>query len=76
MLKLAIYTQKDCPLLGVYHTSILPILLDFLAQGGRSVMQFLDLVDRQTFDLNDDLHSLTNFNTPSEFALALENFYD
>ena len=67
---------KRLPLIGVYHTSILPILLDFLAQGGRSVMQFLDLVDRQTFDLNDDLHSLTNFNTPSEFALALENFYD
>ncbi|MPX29817.1 molybdenum cofactor guanylyltransferase [Moraxella catarrhalis] len=71
-----LYAKKDCPLLGVYHTSILPILLDFLAQGSRSVMQFLDLVDRQTFDLNDDLHSLTNFNTPSEFALALENFYD
>lgn len=67
--------DKDYPLLGVYHTSILPTLRQFLTNGNRSVMQFLRLVTCQTF-VFDDWQRLANFNTMTEFHQALEYFDD
>lgn len=64
--------QKEYPLLGVYHSRVLATLIDFLNTGNRSVMQFLNLVDCQTFNLDDDWHMLANFNTQDEFNQALQ----
>lgn len=68
--------DKDYPLLGVYHTSILPTLMAFLSTDNRSVMAFLKQITCQTFGIDDDWQQLANFNTVSEFAHALENFYE
>lgn len=67
---------KDYPLLGIYHTSILPALTQFLENGNRSVMQFLTLTTCQTFELDSKLQALANFNTMTEFYQALEIFND
>lgn len=64
--------QKEYPLLGVYHNRVLATLIDFLNTGNRSVMQFLNLVDCQTFNLDNHWHSLANFNTQDEFNQALQ----
>lgn len=64
--------QKEYPLLGVYHSRVLATLIDFLNTGNRSVMQFLNLVDCQTFNLDNHWHSLANFNTQDEFNQALQ----
>lgn len=64
--------QKEYPLLGVYHSRVLATLIEFLNTGNRSVMQFLNLVDCQTFNLDNHWHSLANFNTQDEFNQALQ----
>lgn len=64
--------QKEYPLLGVYHSRVLAKLITFLNTGNRSVMQFLNLVDCQTFNLDNHWHSLANFNTQDEFNQALQ----
>ncbi|MDO4895817.1 MAG: molybdenum cofactor guanylyltransferase [Moraxella sp.] len=68
--------NKDYPLLGVYHTSILPDLMAFLTTDNRSVMGFLKQITCQTFDIDDDWQQLANFNTTAEFNHALESFYE
>lgn len=64
--------QKEYPLLGVYHSRVLAKLIDFLNTGNHSVMQFLNLVDCQNFNLDNHWHSLANFNTQDEFNQALQ----
>lgn len=64
--------RKEYPLLGVYHSRVLAKLITFLNTGNRSVMQFLNLVDCQTFNLDNHWHSLANFNTQDEFNQALQ----
>lgn len=63
--------DKDYPLLGIYHRSIYPSLIQFLASGGRSVMSFLASVDCQKMSMVGDWEILANFNTISEFQQAL-----
>ena len=60
------------PLLGVYHSTCLPILHRFLERGGRKVLEFLDQCNVTVADLESAPHSfppdmLLNLNTVDEY---------
>lgn len=68
--------DKEYPLLGLYHSRLLPQLQAFLDNAGRSVMQFLKDKHTIAITMPTSWQVLVNFNTPKEFQNALtQRFY-
>ena len=57
------------PLCGFYRTSCLPLLLDFINQGGRSFQGWLKLYPVATLPLSTP-HILFNCNTPDDLRMV------
>ena len=53
------------PLLGIYHRRIVPQLTDYLREGNRSVMGFLDRVSVSGFPVREE--EIRNINTREEY---------
>lgn len=66
--------DKDYPLLGAYRLSLMSELQAYLAQGERAVMKFLKDKRCQKILMPKAWVSCANFNTPQEFAQALQDF--
>lgn len=65
-------TGRIQPLVGVYQTSLTPLLYDYLDSGKRSVMGFLDQFSFETFDVkNEEIH---NINTPEQYNQLLNKY--
>ncbi|MCA1802927.1 MAG: molybdenum cofactor guanylyltransferase [Rhodothermaceae bacterium] len=58
------------PLLGQYKTRTATVLHNYLNTGKRSVMGFLDLIDHQTFAVDEQ--EITNINTPDQYEKLTE----
>lgn len=67
--------HKDYPLLGLYHTRLLPSLMAYLDAGERSVMRFLVDQRTATVPVPSTWRQLVNFNTLQDFHLALQAYH-
>jgi molybdopterin-guanine dinucleotide biosynthesis protein A len=54
------------PLVGVYGSGLVPLIADRLAQGHRSVMDFVSAANDVEY-ITTDTHTLTNINTPEDY---------
>ncbi len=68
--------DKEYPLLGLYHSRLLPQLQVFLGNAGRSVMKFLKDKHTTTIAMPTSWQALVNLNTPQEFQNALTQRFD
>ena len=68
--------EKDYPLLGLYHLSLLPKLKEYLEHGNRAVMKFLSGQQVKTLELPKEWVTLANVNTVDEFTLALNKMIE
>ena len=66
------HTKGWEPLCGFYRRSCLPVLMEFINQGGRSFQHWLDQYPVQLLPL-PDAEMLFNCNTPNDFASLREN---
>jgi len=64
---LARTTQRRHPLCMLIHQQVLPALLAYLEEGGRSVEGWADR-SRAVWVTFDDEHAFTNINTPSDLS--------
>ena len=60
--------ERDHPALALIHRQIMPELADYLANGERRVMHFLQQIGGHGVLFNDSERAFVNINTPEELA--------
>ncbi|MDP8080133.1 molybdenum cofactor guanylyltransferase [Phocoenobacter skyensis] len=66
--------HKLLPLVGLYHTSLVKDLKDYLLAGNRRVMPFCDQFKMKEIELPDSVSLCCNFNTPEQFENAKQQY--